>query len=153
MRWPLKIVAGLVGVASVLAAAAALLIFTTALQPVSLVGFQTVDIPDPGHESIRTVIWYPTSAAAGFVFLGNSLERVAKNGPVRSDRLPLIVISHGTGGGPAGHADTALALASAGFVVVAPIHTGDNYMDSTAVGTADWLVNRARHIQRVTDYI
>ena len=33
--------------------------------------------------------------------------------------LPLVVMSHGTGGSFLGHFDTAMALADAGFVVVA----------------------------------
>src|SRR3546814_8404101 len=51
------------------------------------------------------------------------------------------------------HVDTALALAEAGFVVAAPTHTGDNFRDDSAVGTSDWLVDRSRHISRVTDFM
>src|SRR3546814_8676677 len=65
----------------------------------------------------------------------------------------MVVISHGTGGGGMSHADTALALAEAGFVVAAPTHTGDNCRDDSAVGTSDWLVDRSRHISRVTDFM
>ena len=51
------------------------------------------------------------------------------------------------------HLDTAMALAEAGFVVVAPTHTGDNYQDDSAVGTSHWLVDRSRHISRVADFM
>jgi predicted dienelactone hydrolase len=33
------------------------------------------------------------------------------------------------------HADTAQALAEAGFVVVAPMHPGDNFQDDRIVGS------------------
>jgi predicted dienelactone hydrolase len=45
---------------------------------------------------------------------------------------PLVVISHGNGGDYRGHEDTARALASAGFVVAALTHTGDNWRDQSA---------------------
>ena len=53
---------------------------------------------------------------------------VAGSGPPRG-RYPLVVISHGTGGDFAGHVDTAVALARAGFVVAALTHAGDNWRD------------------------
>jgi predicted dienelactone hydrolase len=40
-------------------------------------------------------------------------------------------MSHGTGGSFAGHYDTAIALAQAGFVVAALTHPGDNYRDQS----------------------
>lgn len=46
-----------------------------------------------------------------------------------------MVISHGSGSYFAGHADTALALAEAGFIVAAPTHPADNYRDQS--GAAD----------------
>jgi predicted dienelactone hydrolase len=64
--------------------------------------------------------------------------------------LPLIVMSHGTGGSFEGHYDTALALAEAGFVVAAVTHTGDNYRDQSQVGR---LENRPRHIKVLIDYM
>jgi predicted dienelactone hydrolase len=67
--------------------------------------------------------------------------------------VPLIVISHGTGGSFAGHTDTARALAAAGFVVVSVSHTGDNYQDQSYVGRGQHLVGRPRHISRVIDYM
>ena len=42
-----------------------------------------------------------------------------------------MVISHGSGGSFAGHADTAYALAQAGFVVAALTHPGDNFRDTS----------------------
>ncbi|HEY2177722.1 MAG TPA: dienelactone hydrolase family protein [Caulobacteraceae bacterium] len=153
MKLALAIVGGIVGLMAVLVLAAAAAVYVTALRPARPVGFQQVVAPDPGHKPLAVSLWYPTTARPGFLFLGVSGERVAKNGPVAGVHLPLVVISHGTGGGAASHVDTALALAAAGFVVAAPMHTGDNYADSRAVGTGDWLVDRARQIARVDDYM
>src|SRR5690606_24030047 len=60
---------------------------------------------------------------------------------------------HGTGGNGLGHVDTAVALAEAGFVVAAPTHPGDNFRDQSAVGGPAWMVDRARQVARVSDYM
>ena len=78
------------------------------------------------------VIWYPTSGTAWpTTQLGITLMSVVRDGPVDGRQLPLVVVSHGNGGGPGSHADLALALADAGYVVAAPMHAGDNLEDST----------------------
>jgi predicted dienelactone hydrolase len=78
---------------------------------------------------------------------------VARNAPIAGDERPLVVISHGNGGGPASHADLALALADAGYVVAAPMHTGDNYADQSAFGTVTWLSGRTSEIHATIDYL
>lgn len=117
------------------------------------VGFATVSIADPQDKPIETAIWYPTDAAPSPIDLGLSRQSLAPQGRVIGEGLPLVVISHGNGGGFASHADTAYALAAAGFVVAAPNHTGDNFRDDSYVGTARWLTERPRHVKRVVDYM
>jgi predicted dienelactone hydrolase len=75
---------------------------------------------------------------------------VAANGAVAGRHLPLVVISHGNGGSLGGHYDTALALASAGFVVAALEHTGDNYHDESR---ATDMALRPRELHVLTDYM
>lgn len=120
-----------------LAFALALVVLTAAaLWPASApagVVVEDVAAPDPGSAPLDLRIWYPSA-------------------PSRAKR-PLVVISHGTGGGKTGHADTAAALAQAGFVVVALTHTGDNYRDLGAVGRGVHLDQRPRHVMRVLDYM
>jgi predicted dienelactone hydrolase len=53
----------------------------------------------------------------------------------------------------ASHYDTALALASGGFIVVAVTHTGDNYLDQSYAGTHKNLIDRPRQIERVIDFV
>lgn len=128
-------------------------VYSTALRPSQPVGFQQVVAPDEGHKPITVDVWYPTDAKPGFVLAGLAGQHVASDGPVKGTALPLVVMSHGTGGNSTSHLDTALALAEAGFVVAAPMHTGDNFRDDSTVGTSDWLVDRSRHISRVTDFM
>ena len=117
------------------------------------VGFQQVEVPDPGGKSLTAAVWYPTDGRPWPGLLGLNVQNVARDSRVVGRDLPLVVISHGSGGGPSSHMDTALALAQAGFVVIAPMHTGDNYADQSSVGGPKWLIDRARHIPATVDFM
>jgi predicted dienelactone hydrolase len=113
-------------------------------------GFEQVTVPDPSGPPLEVGIWYPSQDPVTSQRLGAFEQSVANGGAVAGRGLPLIVMSHGTGGSFEGHYDTALALAEAGFVVAAVTHTGDNYQDRTQVGR---LENRPRHIKILIDYM
>jgi predicted dienelactone hydrolase len=78
---------------------------------------------------------------------------VAVNGALPAGRHPLIVMSHGTGGMALNSYDTAVALAAAGFVVVAITHTADNYQDQSDGFTRRNFADRPRHVTRVIDFM
>ena len=107
-------------------------------------------VPDPAGAPLEVGIWYPSNAPAAPQRLGLFEQTFANRRAVAGRDLPLIVMSHGTGGSFEGHYDTALALAEAGFVVAAVTHTGDNYREQSQVGR---LENRPRHIKMVVDYM
>jgi predicted dienelactone hydrolase len=96
------------------------------------VAIEDATAPDPDDKPLAVRIWYPAGERRG---------------------LPLVVISHGTGGSNRGHEDSARALAQAGFIVAAVMHTGDNYRDHSYVGNGLQLVGRPRHVSRVIDYM
>lgn len=102
-------------------------------------GVEEVFAPDPDDKPLALRIWYPNNSNQANAVLG--------------DHLPLIVISHGTGGSKESHEDTARALANAGFVVAAVTHTGDNYKDLSYVHERKQLVSRPHHIVRTIDYM
>lgn len=131
MKTPVKIL--LVGLV-LLVSLAALLVLGGKPEPVPGITMDMATAPDPGHAPLRLRIWYPDR-------------------PIGPEKVPMIVISHGTGGSAEGHTDTAEALARAGFIVVALDHTGDNYRDISAVGKGTQLVARPRHITRTIDYM
>ena len=124
----------------------------TAQRPARPVGFQMVQVPDR-HGPFPVALWYPTDAHPALHFVGAALMEVARDAPVSGRALPLVVVSHGNGGGPTSHADLALALASAGYIVAAPMHPGDNYADHGAEGTVPWLSGRSRQIHATLDYL
>jgi predicted dienelactone hydrolase len=113
-------------------------------------GFQSLEIAGPGGKPISLAIWYPSQAAPLVTNMGVFSEQVAFDGAIDGAGLPLVVISHGTGGYKYSHHDTALALAEAGFVVVALTHPGDNYTDQSA---ATDILERPRHIVAALDYM
>jgi predicted dienelactone hydrolase len=124
-----------------------------AASPAGAVGFQYGSAPDPDDQPIELAIWYPSDAAVSSKPLGLFTQDVAYYGAIKGSGLPLIVISHGTGGSGAEHYDTALALANAGFVVVAPSHTGDNYKDRSYSFTPRNFTDRPRQVSRVIDFM
>ena len=113
-------------------------------------GFQHGFAADPDGKPLEIGIWYPSSAAALPVAMGPTTMSVAVKGPVQGKALPLVLMSHGTGGSFIGHFDTAIALADAGFVVAAVTHTGDNYADQSR--SVD-IMDRPRQISRVIDHM
>ena len=135
----------------------ALLAFVAAVllaaSPAGAAGFQYGSALDPDDKPIELAIWYPSDAPLTSQPLGLFQQDVAYYGAIKGNGLPLVVISHGTGGSSAGHYDTALALADAGFVVVALSHTGDNYKDRGYSFTPRNFIDRPRHVSRVIDFM
>jgi predicted dienelactone hydrolase len=129
---------------------AALAMVLLGATPALAAGFERVMAPDPAGAPLEAGIWYPSAAPAVPERLGLFEQAVATAGAVAGRGLPLIVMSHGSGGSFEGHYDTALALAEAGFVVAAVTHTGDNYSDHSAFAQVE---NRSRHIAALVDYM
>lgn len=94
------------------------------------VAFQRLEMPDGDGPVVEIGVWSPEAAG---------------------DRpRPLIVISHGNGGDYRSHEATARALASAGFVVAALTHTGDNWRDQSR---ATDVALRPRQLSLLIDYM
>jgi predicted dienelactone hydrolase len=131
---------------------AILIVLVLLLAPVSAgaIGFQTAEAPDPQGQPLELGIWYPSDAPASPQRLAAFEQVVAPGGPVSGRALPLVIISHGTRGSFTSHYDTALALAAAGFVVVAVTHTADNFRDYSGEAR---VFDRPRQISRALDYI
>ncbi|MEO7115484.1 MAG: dienelactone hydrolase, partial [Caldimonas sp.] len=133
-----------------LLAATTVLVVTLCGTCAEAVGFEHAFAADPDGKPLEIGIWYPSQATAGLVTMGPTTMRIAVNGPLQGKSLPLVVMSHGTGSSFLGHFDTAIALADAGFVVVAVTHTGDNYADQSR--SMD-VMDRPRQISRMIDHM
>ncbi len=153
MRRFLKFVGAIVVLLVLALGGAFISLYKDAETPAHPVGFAAVIVQDADDRPLVVGIWYPTDSMARRSLIGMSMQQVSGGGNVAGRGLPLIVISHGNYGLLSSHSDTALALASAGFVVAAVTHTGDNAKDQGYVGTPRWLIDRQRHIHRVLDYM
>jgi predicted dienelactone hydrolase len=114
------------------------------------VGFEETKIAN-GTETLLTIgVWYPTDSPETEQRLGDIVQSVAPLAAVAGRSLPLVVFSHGGGGGYESHYDTALALAHAGFVVAAVSHAGDTYNDQSQVLK---LWRRPIQLRRLVSYM
>jgi predicted dienelactone hydrolase len=125
------------------------ILFVTAAHAGS-VGFREITVPDGADRPLQVGLWYPTEAPPAPQRFGTFSQVVAPGAAVAGHGLPLIVMSHGTGGWYGSHYDTALALAGAGFVVAALSHTGDTYDDHSR---AAQIWERPRQVHRLIDFM
>lgn len=130
------------------------LVYWSAWRTENPVGFQLARASANGDAPLSVAIWYPTRARPWpTVLIGPVLMDLAKDAPVEGQGLPLVVISHGNGGGPQSHADLALSLASAGYVVVAPLHRGDNFTDQSRAGSPTLFSDRVSDLNAAVEYM
>jgi predicted dienelactone hydrolase len=120
------------------------------VSPASAAGFQTIEVQDPDGAPLEVGIWYPSRAAPSPQPLERFTQTVAPNADIDGSRLPLVLLSHDSGGSLASHYDTALALAQSGFVVAAVTHAGDSNKDQSK--STD-VTERPRQLHIVLDYL
>ncbi len=113
-------------------------------------GFRQIEVADAGHKDLTVGVWYPSRASVPAEPNTQFGLPVALDAPIDDANGGLILISHGYSGWYAGHADTAEALADAGYIVAAPSHTGNTWSDMSS-SVDEWMVDRPRHISRVID--
>lgn len=149
MKWVMRLAAAL-AIATVAFAAYAL---NTARGSENPVGFQVTRVESP-NGPVAVALWYPTAATPRpTTFMGGSLLNVAKDAPAKGQGLPVVLISHGNSGSALSHVDLAMDLASAGYVVAAPTHAGDNYADQSRQGSPGLFSQRAEQIRATLDYV
>ncbi len=150
MKWIVRVLIAIV----ILVCGVAGYAMLTALSTEQPVGFEIAQATAKDGHSFAVGVWYPTQVRPRpTTMLGVVMMNVAPDAPVSGYDLPLVVISHGNGGGPASHADLALALANAGYVVAAPMHTGDNYADQSAAGSASLFNGRTQELHATVDHL
>ncbi len=120
------------------------------LTSVQAAGFQIVTVPVASDQPMQLAIWYPSAATPSVTSMGLGVQTVATNAEIKGSSLPMVIISHGTGGSAFSHFDTALTLANAGFIVAAVTHPGDNYADKSR---SVLVLERPRHVTRAIDYL
>lgn len=115
---------------------------------------RSITVADPVQgATIPLTIVYPGKGAPERVGFGLFHLDAVKNAKPDGRRLPLVVLSHGTGGNPAALLTLAGGLARAGYVVVLPEHIGNSISDNKLDGTVASLQNRPRHVKLTIDAV
>lgn len=122
----------------------------------SFVPAEPYDWRDARTHALITTVWYPADAAAveqpqtAWVLLAGKAAPDAALAPSPA-KLPLILLSHGTGGSAMSIAWLGTALAAHGYIVAAVNHPGNNGLEAyTARGFSTWW-ERARDLSSVVD--
>lgn len=87
-------------------------------------------------------IWYPAQRAEAILNIQDWSLSAAHNAREAPGLFPLVLISHDAGGGLLSYHDTAADLARQGFVVAAPTHSRDNFMDSSGIFSPGQILDR-----------
>lgn len=95
-----------------------------------------------GEFVVPLTIWYPAVEPTVDWQAGPYTIHATRNATITPGSHPLILISHGSGGGDMGHADLAEALARRGYIVVAPRHLGDSYDQPEGFGSDMQMIGR-----------
>jgi predicted dienelactone hydrolase len=130
------------------------LVFSSAGTLAQAAGFGFIEVPaDSRGPALQGAVWYPCNAPVDQIQVGPFTLSGVKDGPLAGDHLPLVVISHGSGGSYLGHYDTAELLADAGFIVAAISHPGDSYQDLSRQGHLSIFASRPMDMRRLIDYM
>lgn len=125
----------------------------TARRSVNPVGFQVARV-ETASGPIAVALWYPTTQTPRpTTFINGILLSVARDGALLGDDLPVVLISHGNDASAFSHVDLAMELASAGYVVAAPTHAGDNYADRSRQGSPALFSQRAEQMRATLDFV
>lgn len=89
-------------------------------------GYASQRITDAGGRPIQLDVWYPTLAAEQAHSYNFGVGSVAETSAVAGDKLPVILLSHGSMGAASNYAWIAEPLARHGYVVLGVSHFGES---------------------------
>ena len=116
------------------------------------VGLRAADLDDPARGvRVPVTLLYPARTLGAAVRFGPYQIVAARDAAPDGERMPLVVVSHGTGGSPYTYRDLASHLARAGFAVALVVHPGNNRDDDRLARTVQNLEDRPRHLRLAID--
>lgn len=111
------------------------------------VGVHRLTFLDPlDGKPMHAYAFYPSNTGNGTSRVDGFQLDAAEDTPIAMGRFPLLMLSHGNTGTPLALHDLITSIASKGFVVVAVLHPGDNYLDQSRLGTLSNLYGRPLQI-------
>ncbi len=157
VRWIFRIVVALFVLAGVVFGGAALLDTDTRPAPNLPVAYTNIKITTPARDKpVDVHIWYPTDVTGTQELIGqNALFYgfyALRDAKPKAGLLPIVVMSHGSGGNAVQMGWIATELARRGLIVVAPNHQGTTSRDSDPFQTVK-VWERADDLKAVLDFI
>jgi hypothetical protein len=114
-----------------------------------MVGFRSLSSTGEKSELLNLAVWYPSGRDKRddySIKLGFWEIRAERNARPASGRFPIILLSHEMAGHYLANHDLCSALAAAGFVVIAPLHQGDNFRNANAIFSAASHLHRPQQL-------
>jgi|GEM_PF-2420180 Predicted dienelactone hydrolase len=118
------------------------------------VGMHTFGIWNPAtEERIDAAVWYPARGPGRTVHRFGWVVPFGSPRPIAEGFYPVILLSHDTASSRFANNDLAIALASSGFIVIAPTHAGDNINDCSRIYSAELLFERPQQLLRTLETV
>lgn len=99
--------------------------------------------------ALGALLHYPSMRPSAPTRFGPYELDVSVDAPLAPGRLPLVLLSHGSGGSPLLYRSMSLALARAGYLVALPKHPGNSLGDDALANTTANLRARPRQLLRL----
>lgn len=110
-------------------------------------GFHELSFLDPlDSQPMKAIAFYPSTDDEQITKVQGYELHAGEDAHIAMGRFPLLMLSHGNTGTPLALHDLATSLARQGFVVVAVLHPGDNYLDHSRLGALSNLYGRPLQI-------
>ena len=117
-------------------------------------GLRDLTYKDPSTGAATDLtVYYPTPGGESSIRRDLYTLSAAQDAPPADGKLPVILWSHGSGGTTLAHHDSAEWLARRGFIVIAPLHAGNNHFDHSGEGTARMWQGRPRALTAALDAV
>lgn len=111
------------------------------------VGYHRLTFTDPvDSQPMHAFAFYPSTARAQASKLDGYQVDASEDATFAIGRFPLLVLSHGNTGTPLALHDLITSMVRKGFVVVAVVHPGDNYLDHSRLGALSNLYGRPMQV-------
>jgi predicted dienelactone hydrolase len=111
------------------------------------VGVHRLTFLDPlDSQPMHAYAFYPAASDEHNARIDGYQVTATEDAPVAIGRFPLLMLSHGNTGTPLALHDLITSIAAKGFVVVAVLHPGDNYLDQSRLGKLSNLYGRPLQI-------
>lgn len=119
-------------------------------------GYSSQRITDADGRLIQLDVWYPTAVSEQAQNYNFGMGRVAKDAEIAGDRLPIVLLSHGSMGAASNYSWIAEPLARHGYIVLGVSHFGESPVFGPATMNATTVSrfgDRTRDMNAALDFL